>query len=120
MGFFSLMRQKLRTFLTAIALSIGIASVVVIMSAGNGLKYMVLSELDIYSPNTINIEVRVPGKGETGSATSMAVAMMAPRGNSSSLSGVPTMRLRCWALNSNTSPLPPSSSDRLISSLGRT
>lgn len=72
LGVASLMRQKLRTILTIIALSIGIASVVIIMSAGAGLKYMVLGELDIYSPNTLNIEVRVPGKGETGSATSMA------------------------------------------------
>ncbi|MFZ2190293.1 MAG: ABC transporter permease [Candidatus Magasanikiibacteriota bacterium] len=68
----SLMRQKMRTILTVIALSIGISSVVIIMSAGKGLEHMVLGELDIYSPNTLNIEARVPGKGETGSATSMA------------------------------------------------
>ena len=68
----ALMRQKLRTALTTIALGIGIASVVIIMSAGNGLESMIVGELDIYSPNTLNIEVRVPGKGETGSATSMA------------------------------------------------
>ncbi|HBU07263.1 MAG TPA: hypothetical protein DEB09_04225 [Candidatus Magasanikbacteria bacterium] len=72
LGFLSLWRQKMRTILTTIALGIGIASVVIIMSAGAGLKHMVLSELDIYNPNTLNIEVRVPGKGETGSATSMA------------------------------------------------
>lgn len=72
LAYSSLRRQKLRTVLTATALSIGIASVVVIMSAGAGLEHMVVSELDIYSPNTLNIEVRVPGKGETGSATSMA------------------------------------------------
>ena len=71
----SLWRQKLRTILTVIALSIGIASVVIIISAGKGLESMVLSELDIYSPNTLNIEVRVPGKGNTGSATSMATGV---------------------------------------------
>lgn len=74
-AFISLMRQKLRTVLTIIALSIGIASVVIIMSAGAGLKTMVLSELDIYSPNTLNIEVRIPSKGETGSAMSMATGV---------------------------------------------
>lgn len=71
----SLLRQKLRTALTILALSIGIASVVIIMSAGAGLKTMVLSELDIYSPNTLNIEVRIPSKGETGSAMSMATGV---------------------------------------------
>jgi putative ABC transport system permease protein len=71
----ALMRQKLRTFLTMTALSIGIASVVIIMSAGNGLKGLVLGELDIYNPNSLNIEVRIPGKGETGSATSMATGV---------------------------------------------
>ncbi len=72
MAFGALLRQKMRTVLTVIALSIGIASVVIIVSAGKGLESMVLGELDIYSPNTLNIEVRVPGKGGGGSATSMA------------------------------------------------
>src|SRR3989339_111255 len=71
----ALLRQKLRTILTIIALSIGIASVVIIISAGKGLESMVLGELDIYNPNTLNIEVRIPGKGETGSATSMATGV---------------------------------------------
>lgn len=75
MAYIALKRQKLRSILTAIALSIGIASVVIIMSAGSGLEGMVLSEMEIYSPNTLNIEVRVPGKGETGSATSMATGV---------------------------------------------
>jgi len=74
-AYFALMRQKLRTILTIFALSIGIASVVMIMSAGAGLKTMVLSEMDIYSPNTLNIEVRVPAKGETGSAMGMATGI---------------------------------------------
>src|SRR3989339_1808123 len=68
----ALRRQRLRSVLTIIALGIGIASVVIIMSAGQGLEHMVLSELDIYSSDVINIEVRIPGKGETGSATGMA------------------------------------------------
>jgi len=68
----ALMRQKLRAVLTIIALGIGIASVVIILSAGAGLESMIVGELDIYNPNALNIEVRIPGKGETGSATGMA------------------------------------------------
>lgn len=67
-----LARQKLRTILTMIALSIGVSSVLIIISAGKGLESMILGELDIYSPNTLNIEVRVPSKGEQGSATAMS------------------------------------------------
>ncbi len=68
----ALLRQKMRTILTIIALGIGIASVVIIVSAGKGLESMIVGELDIYSPNTLNVEVRVPGKGSGGSSTSMA------------------------------------------------
>jgi len=68
----SLMRQKSRTILTIIAVAIGIASLIIMISAGNGLKSMVLHELEVYGSDTINIEVRVPGKGSTGSATSFA------------------------------------------------
>lgn len=71
----ALMRQKLRSFLTVVAIGIGIASVVIIMSAGRGLEGMILSELEIYSPDTINIEVRIPGKGETGSAAGFATGI---------------------------------------------
>ncbi len=69
LSYTALMRQKLRTFLTIIALGIGIASVVIIISAGQGLESMIVGELDIYNPNALNIEIRIPGKGETGSAT---------------------------------------------------
>lgn len=58
--------------MTVIAVAIGIASLIVMIAAGNGLRGMVLKELEVYGSDTINIEVRVPGKGSTGSATSFA------------------------------------------------
>jgi len=66
------MQQKSRTILTIIALAIGIALLIIMFAAGDGLKSMVLSEFDIYSPNALNIEVRVPGKGNVGSVSDMA------------------------------------------------
>lgn len=72
LAYSALIRQKLRTVLTICAISIGIASVVIIVSAGQGLESMIVGELDVYNPNALNIEVRIPGKGETGSATGMA------------------------------------------------
>ena len=71
-AFISLMRQRSRTILTIIAVAIGIASLIIMIAAGNGLKAMVLKELEIYGSDMINVEVRVPGKGSTGSATSFA------------------------------------------------
>lgn len=71
-AFISLMRQKSRTILTIIAVAIGIASLIIMIAAGNGLRAMVLKELEVYGSDMINIEVRVPGKGSTGSATSFA------------------------------------------------
>ena len=75
LAFQALKRQKTRSILTIIALGIGIASVVIIMSAGRGLEYMIMSEIDVYNPNTVNAEVRIPEKGNTGSVTSMAMGI---------------------------------------------
>lgn len=72
LAFASIMRQKLRTILTILAISIGISSVIIIISAGKGLERLVMSELDVYNPNSLNIEARIPGKGESGSAMGMA------------------------------------------------
>ena len=71
-AFASLMSQKSRTVLTIIAVAIGIASLIIMIAAGNGLKSMVLQELEAYGSDAINIEIRVPGKGGAGSSTSFA------------------------------------------------
>jgi ABC-type antimicrobial peptide transport system permease subunit len=71
-AFVSLMRQKSRTILTIIAVAIGIASLIIMIAAGNGLRAMVLKELEVYGSDMINVEVRVPGKGSVGSTTSFA------------------------------------------------
>ncbi len=70
-AFISLMRQKSRTVLTIIAVAIGIASLIIMISAGNGLESMVSSELEVYGTNVISIEARIPGKGAAGSASGM-------------------------------------------------
>jgi len=72
LAFDSLMRQKSRTILTIIAVAIGIGSLIVMISAGNGLQAMVLSELEVYGSDMVNVEVRIPGKGGMGSGADMA------------------------------------------------
>ncbi len=70
-AFATLRRQKSRTFLTMIAVAIGIASLIIIISAGNGLKSTVSSELEAYGTNVIGVEVKVPGKKITSSVSSI-------------------------------------------------
>lgn len=72
LAFRTLMRQKSRTILTIIAFAIGTASLIIMIAAGDGLKSMVLKELEVYGSDTINIEISVPGKNSTSSATSLA------------------------------------------------
>lgn len=57
----SLRRQRTRSVLTILGISVGIAIVIVIMSAGRGLSNMITGELDIYSPDSIFAETTVPG-----------------------------------------------------------
>ena len=56
----SLKAQKTRTVLTTLGIAIGIAVVITIMAAGQGLNKLVMGQLDVFSPNTINIETKVP------------------------------------------------------------
>ncbi len=60
MAFQALVRQRMRTLLTMLAFSIGIAAVIVIMAAGRGLEYLVLGQLDAFGSDTISIEVKIP------------------------------------------------------------
>lgn len=72
-AFSNLLRQKSRSILTIIALGIGIAALIIMMATGEGMKQMILGELEIYGSDVVNVEVRVPGKGSSGSAVEMAV-----------------------------------------------
>ncbi|TAN32686.1 FtsX-like permease family protein [Patescibacteria group bacterium] len=70
----ALRRQKTRAILTMVAISIGIAAVVVMSAAGKGLEKMVISELDVFGPNTIEIEVKVPSVKKTSSENAMGLS----------------------------------------------
>ncbi|MFA6547887.1 MAG: ABC transporter permease [Candidatus Magasanikbacteria bacterium] len=67
----SLKAQKTRTLLTVLGIAIGIAVVITIMAAGKGLDKLVLGQLEIYSPNTITIETKVPSTKKTSNENAM-------------------------------------------------
>lgn len=65
LAFKSLRAQKVRTILTVLGIAIGIAVVITIMAAGRGLDSLVLGQLEVFSPNTISIETKVPATKKT-------------------------------------------------------
>ena len=70
----SLSGSKGRTFLTVFGIVIGIAAVIIVMSAGDSLKGLVLGQLESFGSDVIQIEPKVPttGKNSTDNAGAMA------------------------------------------------
>lgn len=73
-AFFSLLKNKTRSFLTMLAVSIGIAAVIVVFSAGDGLDYLLRSQLEIFGTDIIEVEVKVPNVGKTSSENAQGMA----------------------------------------------
>lgn len=56
----SLFLHKARTFLTVLGIIIGISAVIIVMSAGESIKGLVLGEFESFGTDYIQIEVKVP------------------------------------------------------------
>lgn len=68
-----------RSILTIVGIMVGIAMVVIVLSAGNGLKGIILDQVSGFGNNWINIEVKVPQTGknsqDNGSAQASGVVI---------------------------------------------
>lgn len=64
--------NKSRTFLTIFGIVIGIAAVIIVISAGESIKGLVLGELESFGSDYIQIETKVPKTGQFQSAGAMA------------------------------------------------
>ncbi len=73
-GFDVFVKNKTRSFLTVFGISIGIAMVILVLSAGNGVKSVVMSEIASFGDNWINIEVKIPTAAKNSSENSTAIA----------------------------------------------
>ena len=64
----SMLRNKTRTALTVLGMVIGIASIVIVFSAGEGIRSLIVGQIEAFGTNTIQTEVRVPSskKGSEG------------------------------------------------------
>jgi len=70
----ALWKQKLRSLLTILAISIGIAAVIMVFSAGRGLTSFVTSEIETFGSGIIQIEIKVPNTGKTSSENAQGIA----------------------------------------------
>jgi ABC-type antimicrobial peptide transport system permease subunit len=72
-----------RTILTTLGIVIGIAMVILVLSAGEGFRSYIISQIEAFGTNTVFIETRIPpttkarsgGSGLEGQAGSQAVAI---------------------------------------------
>lgn len=63
----TLQRQRTRSILTILGIAVGISIVIAIMAAGRGLNYMILGELEAFSPDVVSIETKIPSTKQTSS-----------------------------------------------------
>jgi ABC-type antimicrobial peptide transport system permease subunit len=63
-----------RTVLTLVGIVIGITSVIVIMSSGQGLKSYILGQIETFGTDVIQVEKKVPGTGAMSSANAIGQA----------------------------------------------
>lgn len=73
----SMLTNKTRTMLTVLGMVIGIAAVIVVFSAGEGISGLVLGQVKSFGTDFVQIEVKVPNnkKGQAGiSQSSQAIA----------------------------------------------
>lgn len=67
-----LVANRTRTALSVLGIVIGVAAVIIIVSVGQGLKALVVNEINSFGSNLISVQVKVPGSDLGNSARSRA------------------------------------------------
>jgi ABC-type antimicrobial peptide transport system permease subunit len=70
----TLKQNRGRTFLTLFGITIGIALVIIVLSAGNALKGLVLGEVDSFGDDWVEIEVKVPSTKQVSTENASGIA----------------------------------------------
>ncbi|MDP2943983.1 MAG: ABC transporter permease [bacterium] len=72
----SMNANKMRTFLTVLGVMIGIASIIIVYSAGEGIRSLMVGQMEAFGTNIIETEVKVPtAKKGTSGDTESAMAL---------------------------------------------
>lgn len=74
LAFKNLRNNTGRTVLTLVGIVIGITSVIIVTSSGQGVKEYILGQFDSYGNDIIQIETKVPSTGKTSSANATGQA----------------------------------------------
>ncbi len=61
----SLSANKMRTFLTTLGIMIGIATVILVLSAGAGFRTLINDQIASYGTNTLYLETKIPSKNKS-------------------------------------------------------
>ncbi|PKM91529.1 hypothetical protein CVU82_02960 [Candidatus Falkowbacteria bacterium HGW-Falkowbacteria-1] len=72
-----MLKNKMRTGLTVLGMLIGIASIVIVFSAGEGIRSLIIGQIESFGTNIVQTEIRVPNtktgmQAETESARAVA------------------------------------------------
>jgi len=74
----SMKTNKGRTLLTILGMVIGVMSIVVVFSAGEGLKKLIIKQIESFGTDIIEIETRIPvGKNKMGNESHESAMSMA-------------------------------------------
>ena len=76
--FQSIKNNKMRTFLTVLGIVIGVSSIIMVFSAGEGIKSLIIGQVESFGTNIIETEVRIPDKNKKSGSNDQesAVAMV--------------------------------------------
>ncbi len=75
LSFNSFRRNLTRTMLTGLGIVISIASVIIVISAAQGVKGFIVGQFASYGSNIINTEVKVPSTGKNSSENAQAQSL---------------------------------------------
>ena len=73
----SMLKNKMRTALTVLGMVIGISSIIIVFSAGEGIRSLIVGQIESFGTDIIEVEIKVPSTksgsaGDTESATNLA------------------------------------------------
>ena len=68
----SLKANKIRSLLSVLGIVIGVMAVVIILSAGQGLKGLVTNQVESFGTNILQIGIKIPGVSQLGTFSSIA------------------------------------------------
>ena len=71
----SMKSNKLRTFLTVLGMVIGIASIIIVFSAGAGINGLLVNQLNSYGTNILETEIKVPSNKSTANSSQSGMSM---------------------------------------------